>query len=125
MLAARRDLESFAVGPGASLLTLDQPVSREGGGAACDKRTGNTRSHSCTPESGVSKAASALGCTTAAGTWGGRDWEDAFSDWPGCPDSSLSPSSAPGVGQAGPSVLLPRERDPSTNVSGLSSPPGP
>lgn len=60
-LAARRGLESFEVGPGASLLTLDQPVSSEGGGAAGDKRTGDTRSHSCTREPGVSRSRFRLG----------------------------------------------------------------
>ena len=59
--AARRGSENLKVGPGASLLTLDQPVSGEGGRAAGDKRTGDARSHSCTSKSVPSRSRFRLG----------------------------------------------------------------
>lgn len=59
------------------------------------------------------EAASALGHTTVAGARGGHARNGAFSEWRGCPDSSLTPSSAPAVGQTGSRLVLPWGRAPS------------
>lgn len=58
-------------------------------------------------------ATSALGCTTAADERGGHAGVAHSRNGRGCPGSSLTPSSAPGVGQTGPSLVLPWGRAPS------------
>lgn len=52
-------------------------------------------------------AASALGCTTADGARGRRARKGALTGGTGCPDSSHTPSSAPGVEQTALRVGLP------------------
>lgn len=68
------------------------------------------------------RAPSALGDTTTAGARGRRANEGAFSEGTAGPASSSSPSSAPGVDQAGLRVALPWGRAPSAAGSGAWRP---